>query len=765
MSEYTGPVAASQRPVLAANHDFSSSRTVFPCHYINIPTPRCATYNIRTFSGMPTDRDIDTRQNKLFRNLKAVMKNVDVLLLQETKRPPDAVYADFRSEWFVFRSPYFSVIGGKVTYPKRPKAGVAVLVRKSFAHNFELKHEVIVPGHLQRVRFLPLEHVDPSKPFFKLSFSIDNVYVPATDDLEKISFLSRLAGANTNCAFSLAAGDWNVRASPNETTCEVSTAKLIKSVDECMKKRGLHEVWHPAMTKISNHSPPQVSRLDKWYVSHDAISTKLVEPTIHIPNHPYEPGLDPHSPTDHFPVLLTFYPRSTKGGQFTIPDWLARKPEFADAVAAEWNEREIAANPCDELLEFNKLLVAVARRMTHDLRLTTSSRAEAITLAVAVFNGVCKGQLTLTQAKAKCSLNSQLEPISAGATTLDSLRTGLQNFLWSGDCPVKSYPKRRSAFSEQVTSQVPEARRTGADYNQQVKKAHCNDRSRLDSLVNAEGSRTSDPRAMAELLRKAWEPIWKSKGIPRPKMRAFLRSYTKRLKRGLKKVKLVDVMNECLVSRSSCPGPNGIPFVCYSVLCDIAAPIIFRVIKYLAAGGPPKAGFNTCDIFFLPKDGTGLPLANRPVAVSNTDNRILANVVRRKLEAAILGILSRNQLGFVRGRHIDENVEFYNKKFYDALYSRFSCSRPVPGVRRNGGRRRKSRRPGKPAGHDYTITFFDLAKAYDSVARSFLFTLLKHIGVPQYYINILLALYHDVVAIPVVTGKTEVRIRMEDGLK
>ena len=219
MSEYTGPVDASQRPVRAADHDFSTGRTLSPCYYVNIPTPRCITYNIRTFSGMPTDPNLDTRQNKLFKNLKAVMKNVDVLLLQETKRPPDAVYADFRSEWFAFKSPFSLEIGGNVTYPKKPKAGVAVLVRKSFAHNFELKHEVIVSGHLQRIQFIPLEHIDPSKPYFKSSFSMDNVYVPATDDSEKRSFLSLLAGARSSCAFSFAAGDWNVRASQNETTC------------------------------------------------------------------------------------------------------------------------------------------------------------------------------------------------------------------------------------------------------------------------------------------------------------------------------------------------------------------------------------------------------------------------------------------------------------------------------------------------------------------------------------------------------------------
>ena len=173
MSAYTGPVDAFQRPELAADYDFSSNKTTFPCHYVNIPTPRCATYNIRTFSGMPTDSDAKTRQSKLFSNLRVVMKNVDILLLQETKCPPDAVYATFENEWFAFRSPYVQDLGGVLTYPQR--AGLAILVRKSFAHNFELKHEVVVAGHFHRICLLPLESIDPTKPYFSSTFSVDNV--------------------------------------------------------------------------------------------------------------------------------------------------------------------------------------------------------------------------------------------------------------------------------------------------------------------------------------------------------------------------------------------------------------------------------------------------------------------------------------------------------------------------------------------------------------------------------------------------------------
>ena len=61
--------------------------------------------------------------------------------------------------------------------------------------------------------------------------------------------------------------------------------------------------------------------------------------------------------------------------------------------------------------------------------------------------------------------------------------------------------------------------------------------------------------------------------------------------------------------------------------------------------------------------------------------------------------------------------------------------------------------------------FLDFAKAFDSVSRDYLLALLRHIGVPSSYCHIIRALFHGVQANPMVPGKTEVRIAMQDGLK
>ena len=237
------------------------------------------------------------------------------------------------------------------------------------------------------------------------------------------------------------------------------------------------------------------------------------------------------------------------------------------------------------------------------------------------------------------------------------------------------------------------------------------------------------------------------------------------------------VIDEITRSRSSSPGPNGIPFQAYSVVCDIAAPVILSAIQNMMQGETPKRKFNWCRAFFIPKDGTHKTKATRPIVASNTSNRMIANIIRRVLEPHLLPLLCHHQTGFVRGRKIDEHIRFFNDKYYSALYTRYSSLYPGPGMDYPYKKSKKDKEctsftqddnpdPLPPdACKDYHILFLDFAKAFDSVSRSYLMAILEHIGVPEGYRNIIWALFHDVMAEPSVGGKTKVLIRMNDGLK
>ena len=51
-------------------------------------------------------------------------------------------------------------------------------VRISFAHNFRLKHTIVVQGYAHYVTFEPRKRIFPSRPYFSKTFQILNVYLP-----------------------------------------------------------------------------------------------------------------------------------------------------------------------------------------------------------------------------------------------------------------------------------------------------------------------------------------------------------------------------------------------------------------------------------------------------------------------------------------------------------------------------------------------------------------------------------------------------------
>ena len=111
----------STHPLLAANYDPGFCK---PGHsFIDMPTLSAITYNVRTLYGMTTSGEDDAKQQRIFANIRRVSIKVDVIILQETKSPPAALYDEFEAEWLVFDNP--TVIDGKV----RHMAGTVVLVR------------------------------------------------------------------------------------------------------------------------------------------------------------------------------------------------------------------------------------------------------------------------------------------------------------------------------------------------------------------------------------------------------------------------------------------------------------------------------------------------------------------------------------------------------------------------------------------------------------------------------------------------------------
>ena len=236
--------SSSTHPLQAEYYDPGFCR---PGHaFIDMPTFAAITYNVRTLSGMATDEKEISRQKNIFRNIRRVSPNADVILLQETKSPPAALYDEFQGEWEIFDNP--TLEEGKIAH----RAGTVILVRRSFSFNFVITPEILVPGYLQVLQFRPRAYVNQGRPFFSKSFSLTNAYLHSTCNTTKLKQLKIFGDYRDPCDYSFAGGDWNIKLLASDSVSGlVDSGAIRKAFKESLARRRMLEVWHPAMTKIS----------------------------------------------------------------------------------------------------------------------------------------------------------------------------------------------------------------------------------------------------------------------------------------------------------------------------------------------------------------------------------------------------------------------------------------------------------------------------------------------------------------------------------
>ena len=154
---------------------------------------------------------------------------------------------------------------------------------------------------------------------------------------------------------------------------------------------------------------------------------------------------------------------------------------------------------------------------------------------------------------------------------------------------------------------------------------------------------------MAKALKQVWTPIWNWPNPSKACRDDYLHRYNKRVAFQPPPFTLNMMRKAILRPREGAPGPDGIPFSVYRYLVDITAPLLLKYLKHLSANNKPNKSFNYANLFFLPKDDSHLPHAVRPITVVNTDNRLMANVVRMGITPALLTILHKAQKAFVPG--------------------------------------------------------------------------------------------------------------------
>ena len=200
-----------------------------------------------------------------------------------------------------------------------------------------------------------------------------------------------------------------------------------------------------------------------------------------------------------------------------------------------------------------------------------------------------------------------------------------------------------------------------------IKKLAPGGASTIDAMQDASGKVVTSPEEIAEVLRSHWGKVFSEKQVDTTALQIWMEELFIKDENGLYltglpsgsslqwvvKRKHVGTAIKC--AKNSMPGPDGIPVAAYRYLGDLGIDILFDVIRVLCTEeGKPmlesayadrssigEHSFNSSLLCCLPKKVAGTDPdsgafytgdTTRPLALVNTDNRVLASAARHAWE-------------------------------------------------------------------------------------------------------------------------------------
>ena len=261
------------------------------------------------------------------------------------------------------------------------------------------------------------------------------------------------------------------------------------------------------------------------------------------------------------------------------------------------------------------------------------------------------------------------------------------------------------------------------------------------------GNVTTEPQEMAKILQKHWGQVFSHREVNTALLQQWLEEVfpdggAGRSTAGLPeqsshlwRVRREDVAEAIANTKNTMPGPDRIPYMAWKALGDLGIDTLFEAASALQEPGATEflrgcSGevetdeheFNLAILCCLPKKPTGTDPeigqyfaaeATRPLAIVNTDNRLIASAFRIRWEPALEPWVSHMQRGFLKGRSMIANIVDID---YEAMRVSLKCE-------------------------EGTIVLFDFQAAFPSISHEYLNTVLRHIGFPPSALSLVAALY------------------------
>ena len=682
------------------------------------------------------------RQELKLNKVVDLLKVQDFVLVSETHSTEGKIQAEqYRFEQLGFTC-YWSHGGHR-------RAGVGIIIRNSFLREFDATPPQwidISPGEAGVLRLSgPKGQLDLFTLYFPTgnqgrgNHSLFNLRTALRSKVDR-------ALRSSSVALSIVGGDFNYVTDKADRWSKVSLdwssmpdhkeqadwAKLFEVGGR------LHELYQPHGT---HDCAGARSRLDRVYTS-AGVTDQL---DVHLGCAPLDWC---KSLSDHRPVI--FFRRLSSAPDFgknTLPEGPINHPSWPRRVALEFQDQMSSQNSPQgalrQLFILKQAIMDVTRTMHEDhvrnafesqaketddrlgwaircLRAIQQDRPQTVDRCVSAYPALAK---LINRGGGDARINGHLTPLKkhveelARASVLEELRA-----IQADDGLVDDHVQKNRRSKAQVRLN-------------RLRPGNCNS---IASIKCADGSMAITSEAIAEELRKHWADVFSHREHDAGTLQDWFReelSDPAFAQDTCWDIQLHDVEHALKVAPVTAPGPDGIPYKAWKRLGPLAASILLNAIHRLGEDNAHSAlsgmsgnedatshTFNLGNMVFLPKKpaGTDPVLGDsytaadvRPLVIVNTDNRIMANAVRHRLEPIFASWISNDQQGFLKGRSMLSNV-------VDIVHQAQIASLE----------------------HEQAaILLFDFKAAFPSLCHGYMHSTLKALGIPRHILNFIRMLY------------------------
>uniref|UniRef100_A0A3Q3AHM4 Reverse transcriptase domain-containing protein n=1 Tax=Kryptolebias marmoratus TaxID=37003 RepID=A0A3Q3AHM4_KRYMA len=240
--------------------------------------------------------------------------------------------------------------------------------------------------------------------------------------------------------------------------------------------------------------------------------------------------------------------------------------------------------------------------------------------------------------------------------------------------------------------------------------------------LNINGVLTDDPKKIAHFCSSFYSNLYKTKYCHQSSTHFFnslsnVAQITDKEKEicddSITLQEVISAINHLKTNKS--PGVDGLPAEFYQTFIEDLSPFILEVILESIEREtlPPTLTQGLITLIPKPKKDHLLIDNWRPISLLNTDYKVFASILAKRLKNVLDPLIDETQSGFMKNRHISNNIRLV----LDVIDYSFLCP------------------------DDSFIFFLDFYKAFDTVEHKFIFQTIEQFGFGEFFCKAVKTLY------------------------